>query len=81
MIKKAAIPRTPARNSQSPGELQYLNKNARTTTGPILRRAATIGRQAQATALNKNSHAHTGYQTLGAPSDRPEIKMEPAIVK
>lgn len=55
MIKKAAMPRTPPRNNQFPAELQYLNKNARTTTGPMLSQAATSGRQAQATALNKNN--------------------------
>src|SRR5579872_4595407 len=81
MMKKAAMPSTPPRNSQSPGVLQYLNKSARTATGPMLRRAATVGRHAQRIAVPRNSHAHTGYQLLGAPSDRPEIRIEPAIVK
>jgi hypothetical protein len=62
MMKKAAMLRTPARNNQSPGALQYLNKPARTATGPMLRREATEGRQAQAIALPKNNHAHTTYQ-------------------
>jgi len=81
MMKKTAILRTPPRNSQSPGELQYLNKPARTRTGPRLNRAARGGRQAQAMAVPKNSHADTTYQTLRAGSDRPEIKIEPATVK
>jgi hypothetical protein len=47
----------------------------------MLRRAATAGRQAQATALPKNNHEHTTYQALGADSDSPEIRIEPATVK
>ena len=81
MMKKAAMPRIPPRNNQSPGELQYLNKQARTRTGAMLTRAATAGRQAQKIALPKNNQEHTIYQTLGADSDRLEIKSEPATVK
>ena len=81
MMKKTATPRTPPRNNQSPGALQYLNKYARTRTGPMLRRAATGGRHAQAKAVPKNNHADTRYQTLRAGSDRPEIRIEPATAK
>ncbi len=47
----------------------------------MLTRAATAGRQAQKIALPRNNQEHTIYQTLGADSDRLEIKIEPATVK
>ena len=58
-MKKTAMPRTPPRNNQSPGELQYLNKQARTRTGAMLTRAATGGRQAQAIAVPRNNQRRT----------------------
>ena len=80
-MKKSAMPRTAPRDNQSSGAVQYLNKNARTTAGAMLKRAATGGRQAQAIAVPKKSQADARYQAPRSCSDWLEIRIEPATVK